>query len=229
MAGKVQNKNKEVAEKKIEQYGEAIVPDFGGGDKGISHMPLCEASDIRLNQFMLFAHPSRWTIIDGEIVPLLHDFRLVEGVDTYHLGRDKKHKVAELKLKKEENGWIFIPYNVGPNGSYMRKIEARYKNNVMDMYVTAWEKGQAGSLQTKVDIKAYKKWLVSLVEQGIIPDCDATVAEQNAEAALKTSEEMKRKGHNVDAEALMKQYNIWKAKAEAGEEVDGVAYAPDID
>lgn len=113
--------------------------------------------------FLLKAHPERWTVMAGKVVPALAKLLIQAGTNGIVLGRDKRPKLDEVLLDQARNRWTVIPWDVGgPGTSYLRKpkgTEAR---------LLAWEKCFSGSERIVCDDVGYAAWCEKLVERGTI-------------------------------------------------------------
>ena len=111
---------------------------------------------------LLMAHPERWTVLDGVVVPQLGKFPLQAGIGRVTQLRDGRYSMLEGKAALESQGWTIIPVDVdGPGTSYLREVAP-------GVYVTAWEQTFAGSAHIEPDLAGYVAWLSGLMERGVL-------------------------------------------------------------
>lgn len=112
-------------------------------------------------RFLLLAHPNRWCVSGGKLIPLLKRFSLEPGVG----GVDKAGGYHNAIAQQEARGWTLIPEAVdGPGTSYLRvdKVQNGHR------YRTRWEICYNGSTRIGSKPEAYAEWCSSLVERGIV-------------------------------------------------------------
>jgi hypothetical protein len=112
-------------------------------------------------RFLLLAHPNRWCVSGGKLIPLLKRFSLEPGVG----GVDKAGNYHNAIAQQEARGWTLIPEAVdGPGTSYLRvdKVQNGHR------FRTRWEVCYNGSTRIGSKTEEYAEWACSLVERGII-------------------------------------------------------------
>lgn len=133
------------------------VPQFGEAQR---------ANNPRLTPrppFLLIYHPERWTVIEGQVVPLFGSLKLQAGVNRIKLGRDGRFQKLEAQAALEEQGWTVIPFDVdGPGTSYIQQAAP-------GIFVSRWERTFPGSSHIEVDSAGYAKWCRGLIDRGVIP------------------------------------------------------------
>lgn len=205
-----------------EETPSVYVPDLGGGNEGIKTLPVLNTKmdALKAEPFLLWFHPKRWCVIEGEVVPHLQQFPLVPGVCNYTIGRDGKPKITKHKLEKMEADWIMVEYSWGPGGSYIKQVEARIDgtNETTKMYLSVFANAIAGSTAVKVSSKAYGAWLTSLIQKGLLPKPDAYIGEKKLEEVTNIINAMKRDKLQVP-EKLTQAQTAWASLAESGEEI----------
>lgn len=144
----------------------------------------CEPS----KPFLFFAHPERWGIMHGAVVPLLGTLRFIPGVNNVSVTGDPAMAIA----KKLKEGWIEIPWNVrGKKTSYLRCHEGTKG----DVYMSEWETPHVGSKVITTNQAGYVEFLVSLVEDDVVPEPEMYVLEKLKAAAVKRAEDYGAKAH----------------------------------
>jgi hypothetical protein len=198
------------------------IPDLGGGNENVKALPVVNTKmdSLKTEPFLLWFHPKRWCVIEGQVVPHLQQFPLVPGVCNYTVGKDGKPKVQKHKLEKMEADWIMIEYSWGPGGSYIKQVDARIDgtNETTKIYLPVWANPIAGSTAVKVGSKAYGQWLSSLIEKGLLPKPDAYIGEKKLEEVTNIINAMKKDKIAIP-EKLLQAQQAWEALAKSGEEI----------
>lgn len=134
---------------------------------------------LRVRPPWLFAWSlSGWMVMAGRLIPALRTVRLSPGINKVARGRDGRTNLAECRAHLEARGWRFLAPELGPDGSYLRRVacDPTGTGNRAHTYISAWETAHAGSDRCTVDEDGYAAWCASLVEQGVIPPCPVVVA-----------------------------------------------------
>jgi hypothetical protein len=112
--------------------------------------------------FLLMAHPDRWQVMGGAVVPLLGTLRLQAGVNNVSVTRNGEIRHREAQAKMEERAWQIIPWDVdGPGTSYL--VEPK-----PGVVLEKWTKTYPRQSTTHCDVPAYVAWLLSLIARGVI-------------------------------------------------------------
>lgn len=113
---------------------------------------------------LILVHPERWTVLHGQVVPLVGRLPLVAGVGLVRSirGRDGRPggiSIQDALARKRELGWREIPLDVdGPGTSYLHQPAP-------GVYLTTWETAHAGSSQITVDGPRFARWLRALISR----------------------------------------------------------------
>ena len=116
-------------------------------------------------------HPARWQCVGGRWLPLLKTVRLDLGVG----GVDKEGDHTLARLDDEKRGWHWLPWDIDGD-PYIREwpcVGGSY-------HCTRWETPrQVGGMpvQPTVDEKGWHEFLARLVDRGIVPLPDQSVAD----------------------------------------------------
>lgn len=143
----------------------AYVPETATVDHGHEYprIPRCPP-------FLLAYNPVRWTVLEGQVVPQLHHVPLQDGVNGVTRDRNGAWRLAKLKDKLEQQGRTLIPWESGPDGSYVAVVETRLDSGqVVDTHVGAFTETFAGSSDLRADLPGYVAWLQQLMKDGVIP------------------------------------------------------------
>lgn len=112
---------------------------------------------------LLMAHPKRWTVLSGRVVPLCGSLHLRPGVCGIRQREDGSYSARDTIAHYQEEGWVIIPEDVdGPGTSYLREVAP-------NVWLTTWEQENPGSEYVTVDADGYAAWLEGLIETGKIP------------------------------------------------------------
>jgi hypothetical protein len=198
------------------------IPDLGSGNDAVKSLPVLNTKmdALKTEPFLLWFHPKRWCVIEGQVVPHLQQFPLIAGVCNYTVGRDGKPKIAKHKLEKMEADWIMVEYHWGPGGSYIKQVDARIEgtNETTKMYLPVWANAISGSTAVKVQTKAYGAWLTSLLDKGLLPKPDAYIGEKKFEETTIIINAMKRDKISIP-DKLLEAQKAWETLAKSGEEI----------
>jgi hypothetical protein len=113
----------------------------------------------------LFCHnPMRWQLMDGEVLPCLHQLRREPGLD--HVSPKNGGDMAPAIAQKISKGWKIIPHDCIPGG-YVRK----FQGNRGDIHLTKWETPRQLNgrvFKTQTDRTGYREFLRGLIASGLI-------------------------------------------------------------
>lgn len=122
--------------------------------------------------FLLMAHPDRWQVMLGRVVPLLGRLLLQPGLANVAANRDGSPRWKEAAAKREERGWISIPWDVdGAGTSYVVQPNP-------GAHIEKWARTYPRSEKIDCDELGYRDWLLSLVARGILPPPPAHILRQ---------------------------------------------------
>jgi hypothetical protein len=116
--------------------------------------------------FVLLAHPQRWTVMAGKVIPLMGRTVLQPGVNNVTaIERAGVPPIVQWKqavASREERGWIAISWDVdGPGTSYLIEVAP-------GVVVEKWTRTYPGSDRVDCDEAAYADWCRSLIARGYI-------------------------------------------------------------
>ena len=150
--------------------GSAYVPDLGTvGREAPVTMVDAQAP------FVLKAHPERWTVMGGKVVPLFGRLVLQAGVGGVAGRRAGRLDVGDARNMSEERGWTLIPVDAVPDShattdahgnpvkSYLYRPTGR-----PDATLLIYTKCFPGSKITEVDVPRYVEFCEHLVASGVI-------------------------------------------------------------
>lgn len=151
-----------------------FAPEFTSSQRGTTH-PTIPAS----KPFVLVFFPSRWTLLDNKLVPALAQYPLEAGANHIEETKDHRFRMARFRTEIEEQGGTLIPFEWGPNGSYMKKVltrpltsSGRISKDPVNAFIPSWSSAHIGDSRVYPDVKAYAAWLRSLIDQGKLPECE---------------------------------------------------------
>lgn len=128
-------------------------------------------------RFMLAAHPERWAILCGRLVPLCGKIKCVPGLENCEYfpprvaGEKGRWSLRQTILSWEQRGWQVIPLDVdGAGTSYLVSPRGR-----PDVCLTRFDRVFSGSTHAETDLDGYSKWLYSIVERGVVRRAPAYV------------------------------------------------------
>lgn len=153
--------------------------------------------------FWLVAHPDRWCVIEGRVVPLLHEFKLEHGVNGVIVHKDPAtgelvidSDGAEANLRSK--GAKPIPWDVDGEGTcYIVEVAP-------ERWLLRFQHAIEGSSQTLTDQVAYVEWLVDLQERAVLPRPQLHNLER-LEATLRFDLEHSRKAQDSHRANLLEE------------------------
>lgn len=110
---------------------------------------------------LLKVHPERWTVLEGQVVPLCGHLHLRAGVSRVQQRRDGTYLIREAIAAQADRGWTVIPADVD-GSSYIYEAAP-------GTYLLRWEQAHAGSSTVTSDTRGYADWLRKLIADGKIP------------------------------------------------------------
>lgn len=125
--------------------------------------------------FMLMAHPKRWTVIGGQVVPQFSRLALksgVNGVESRRQGDGKERLIlTEARINAEAGGWTIIPFEAvppnhvrpGARPSYLRQPKGR-----PDVTLLLYERCYPGDSAIGTDEPRYLEFCQHLIDSGVI-------------------------------------------------------------
>jgi len=128
--------------------------------------------------FYLAWHPTRWVVLDGQVVPSLRRVNLQPGVNHVTRTREGRYRVGALRAHLEERGWSIVPYAKGPSGSYVKRVRTGLGPEGGYAHLTSWETAYPGSDAVGSDTSGYALWVASLVADGTVGPCPPYIADR---------------------------------------------------
>lgn len=115
--------------------------------------------------YYLVAHPDRWGVIAGQVVPMCTKLALTPGVNAMDADARGNPSPRMAIAGVETRGGKVIPWDIdGPGTSYLRKVPGT------GSWISRWETQFSGSSVVASDAKGYAAWLRGLIERGILFD-----------------------------------------------------------
>lgn len=213
------------------QGEQSYAPEFATTSTG-EHLPRISPAA----PWIFAAHPSRWIVLAGELVPYLRKVTLRAGVERVNIDR-KTGKVhfADTRAKLEQEGWILVPYSAAPDGnSYLKQVTTRLSNGEQaEATISVFERAVPGAKKTRPDLRGYVAWLKGLVASGLIPPCDPFIAENMADRSRAVLAKLEATTKDSPAlqgvvDQLRNEVAVLDAYAELAEGVPGQAITPDL-
>lgn len=150
--------------------GAAYVPDLGPVNRSAppTKVDACPP-------FLLKAHPERWTVMGGSIIPLFGRLVLQPGVSGVSARPGGKIDAADARNMSEDRGWTLIPVDAIPDHhasldadgnvvkSYLYRPEGR-----PDVTLLKYTRCFPGSAQVEVDEAGYIEFCEYLMDTGVI-------------------------------------------------------------
>jgi hypothetical protein len=158
--------------------GAAVVPDLGAATR-VTPFTRVEASVA----FMLKAHPNRWTVLGGQVIPLFGRLVLQPGINgVQRIGT--RINASEAKATAEDRGWKLIPFDAvpphhvapGQQASYLYCPEGR-----PDATLLLYQRCYPGSERSDCDEVRFLEFCAHLETTDVIKPPALWVLEQLAE------------------------------------------------
>ena len=135
-----------------------------------------QADRLRINEpstppFFYMAHPNRWGIIGGEVLPILGKLRLIPGVS----GVEHTGDYMVARAAKERRGWTVLNWDVvqceafGETYSdYLLYWDGAQGKIYTEVFTRPIQMGPTGVPSWESDQIGYKKFLKALVSSGAV-------------------------------------------------------------
>lgn len=182
--------------------------------------------------FLLCTHPTRWTVEDGLVFPQATRLPLQPGANGVTLSRDGGLMWRAAATQRMRRGWTVIAHRYGPNGeSYLRRVAVRGGYAHHDCFETAYPDRQT----VECDTVGRAKWLLGLIEQGVIPGPSVVALRDLHDAESEAFREKTERGASQQAEVHRRNAEAVKAKLDelkanqAPSTSEAVPELPDLD
>lgn len=152
--------------------------------------------------FYYLAHPERWQVIEGKVLPLLGSMKIRAGVGGAVAGRTPGSvNLRAAKVDAEQKRRTIIPITSIPDAhatpgvpkSYLKKVEG-CPNVTLSLYEDAFP----GSRETRPDTKRFVEFLEYQIESGVIAPAGIHILERMLDHRQKALERVLAKdGKNV--------------------------------
>lgn len=164
--------------------------------------------------FLYAAHPARWTIMAGELVPQVGTIVLMPGVNGCELSRSGRLRWRAAVQHWQERGWTVIKPEHAPNGQgYVNRVQVRGGFHYLDVFTTP----HAGTDAVSSDHAGMARWLKSLMNRGLVAEPEVWAVRALAER-LRRSAAAKPEEHRELVEVV--------SRALDDLETDEIASAP---
>jgi len=190
--------------------GVSVVPNMGAAPGGI---PLTRVEAC--GPFILKAHPARWTVMGGKVIPQLGRIALMPGLNSISRHGDRIN-ASEARAASADRGWKVIPFGHVPPGhlpddqapSYLYSPDGR-----PDVTLLIYTRCYPGSDRVDCDEARYIEFCEHLVSSGLIDPPALWVLEQLAERLHREADGLADKAREHSA------YKSASAKAIAARDV----------
>jgi len=134
--------------------------------------------------FLYRAHPERWQVVGGRVLPLLGRMPLMPGLNNVELDeRTGSLRVRAAKAAAEERGWTVIPTSTVVPGSGRSSYLYRPKGRP-DVTLCIYELCFPGSSVTQADTAGWVAFLSHLVDSGIVEPSPLYVLDRMRASAI---------------------------------------------
>lgn len=176
--------------------GVSVLPNMGAAPGGV---PLTRVEAC--GPFILKAHPARWTVMGGKVIPQLGRIALMPGLNSISKIGDRIN-ASEARAASADRGWKVIPFGhippahmqPGQEPSYLYSPEGR-----PDVTLSIYTRCYPGSERLDCDEARYIEFCEHLVSSGLIDPPALWVLEQLAEKLHRESDGLadKAREHSV--------------------------------
>ncbi len=199
--------------------GAAFTP-AESGRKAFSEPPtMVEA----IPPFQLMAHPNKWTVSNGVVLPALRKLKYIPGCGGVDVTVDRHGKAhtrpGVARNEWQERGWTPIAFDAVPAAhgvsSYLWKPQGR-----PDVTLHYCERVYSGATQIDCNEKKYAEWCAYLEESGVIKPPPVFVLRElllREEAALSAAVDKQRTNSAYAATVDVHKANIAGIKAKIAE------------
>lgn len=165
--------------------------------------PLTRAPDAPA--FFYAAHPERWQVFGGQIVPQLARIKIRGGLGGIGSSRNgRPTRIGQVRARWGERGWTVIPLDAIPDEhatageprSYLWQPEGR-----PNLHLSIYELCFSGSARTACDESRFCAFLAHLVTSGIVAPCPIYVLERMRDDERRRADRAADAAHNVPSQA----------------------------
>ena len=132
--------------------------------------------------FLLVFNPRKWTVLEGEVVPLLSTMSTEPGINLV----DRTGDMTLAEARQLRKGCTIIPEEWAPDGESYVAAWPGQRGSIV--HTTVWEQCFANSSSVRSsDLPGYVAWLRELIDSGKLPDIEGHILEayiDRAESAL---------------------------------------------
>lgn len=121
--------------------------------------------------FLFKAHPLRWCVMGGEVIPMLSKLKVIQGINGIIFDRAGNPDFRNVARKAEDDGWVIVPMDI--DGSpYAVQVPG-----LPQCWISKFEAPHAGLDYTTPKVKEYVEFCKSLVDKGVIEPISRPVLE----------------------------------------------------
>ena len=160
--------------------------------------------------FYFMAHPERWLIESGRVLPHLGKLKVQGGMSG--MGASRSGKVTRIGLAKgrmEERGWTIIPQDSIPPqdvadgwDTYLCSPDGR-----PSVTMSIYDEVYPDSTEQGVDTPRWVRFLEHQITTGVIPPCPVYVLKRMLEKATDSHLSCADKAHNLPS--MVPQAKYW--------------------
>lgn len=137
----------------------AATPTLGGRVPDVEPRPLGRPKP----PFYICAHPHRWQVSNGRVVPQVKHFSGTPGANGVDRSENGLPVMSTAIAQFQEQGWTVIPWDVdGPGTSYLRKVSST------GGWIDRWTTVYPGSPAESFDESGFYSWLEKLIARGVL-------------------------------------------------------------
>lgn len=154
--------------------------------------------------FLYRAHPARWQVLGGKVLPCLGTLSLIPGVNNVEARRDGSISAANARAQAEERGWTVIPANTLPP-SHRKPGQTTYlwsPKGRPDCVLSLYERAHPGSTVTTPDEARFVEFLEYLIDVGIVKPPQGYVLSRMLENARERHTKAQDLARNVPSAAI---------------------------
>ena len=162
-------------------------------------------------QFHYMHHPNTWDLVetdnDWEILPMLHKFQLIAGLNGISLRPGGGIDSTAARAAFMDQGWTFISSDKAGEGGYLREFDGVRGSIYVDKWTSPRKIGHGTTAKViwDQDIEGYNDFRRSLLQDGTVNPPDQSALDWKIELLEKRINRKTKAGHIPQVQVEIKK------------------------